>query len=317
MRGRAVVSFIAFGAMLALAVGYFAALGVKIGPPSDRTNLSMRLANINGLVVDANVLLRGVPVGKVTSLETNIEEATVRFYIDGQYRVPVDSDVKLGSLSALGEPYIQLIPRTDNGPMLHDGQRIAAESVIQPPYVSELATSVGRVLNQLDPDALERLVAEVDTAIPTENTVLPNLTRASKLLRNVAADMRGHGSELLDNFQTLLQNASWVGPLLADVAPYPTDIGRSLQGIWSAFEVNVEHGAPDTLVAFHRLIDRIQRLLDNNGGDLKVVGERFLPHIKGIAGALLNFDPSQIMANILATLPEDGVVTLHVDVLPN
>ncbi len=43
----------------------------------------------------------------------------------------------------------------------------------------------------------------------------------------------------------------------------------------------------------------------------------FLPQTKAIAGgALMNFDPSQIMANILATLPEDGVVTLHMNVLP-
>lgn len=316
MRGRGLVSFLAFGAMLALAAVYFAALGVRVGPPAHRTNLSMKIADINGLFVDSNVLLRGVPVGKITNLETAIDGATVDFYIDDRYRVPVDSDVKLGNLSALGESYIELVPRSDHAPMLRDGQRIATESVIQPPYVSELATSIGRVLNQLDPGALERILDEADTAIPPTNAVLPNLVRTSKLLRNVAADMHGRGSELLDNFQTLLRNASWVGPLLADVTPYPTDIGRSLQGIWSAFEVNIEHGAPDTLIAFHRLLDRIQRLLDNNGGDLKVLGERFLPHIKGIAGALLNFDPSQIMANILATLPEDGTVTLHVDVLP-
>lgn len=317
MRVRGLVSFMAFGIMVVLAVAYFAALGVRVGPPAHRTNLSMKIADINGLFVDSNVLLRGVPVGKITNLHTDIDGATVHFYIDNRYRVPVNSDVKLGNLSALGESYVELVPRTVSGPVFHDGQRIATESVIQPAYVSELATSVGRVLNQLDPDALKRIVAEADTAIPPTTSVLPNLVRTSKLLRNVAADMHGKGSELLDNFQTLLRNASWVGPLLADVTPYPTDIGRSLQGIWSAFEINVEHGAPDTLVAFHRLLDRIQKLLDDNGGDLKVLGERFLPHIKGIAGALLNFDPSEIMANILATLPEDGTVTLHVNVLPS
>jgi phospholipid/cholesterol/gamma-HCH transport system substrate-binding protein len=56
--------------------------------------------------------------------------------------------------------------------------------------------------------------------------------------------------------------------------------------------------------------------LDNNGGDLKELGEAFLPQLKKIAGALLNFDPSQILANILATVPEDGAVTLHV-AIPN
>lgn len=318
MNGRAVISFIAFGVVLALAAAYFAALGVRVGPPANRTNLSMKVADVNGLFVDSNVLLRGVPVGKITDLEAAIDGATINFYIDGRYRVPVDTDIKLGNLSALGESYIELVPRTSSGPMLNDGQHIAAQSVRQPPSVSDLATSIGRVLSQLDPGALERILNESDTAIPSTNTVLPNLTRTAKLLRNVAADMHGQGSELLDNFQTLLHNASWVGPLLADLTRYPVNLGQAIQGIWSGLALHVNgQGAPDDVYAFHRLLDRLQRLLDSNGGDLKVVGERFLPHIKGIAGALLNLDPSQILANILATLPEDGKVTLHVNVLPN
>ncbi len=65
---------------------------------------------------------------------------------------------------------------------------------------------------------------------------------------------------------------------------------------------------------FKDLLDRIQRLLDNNGGDLKVLGEAFQPQLKGIAGALLNFDSSQILSNILDSVPEDGAVTLHVTI---
>ncbi len=65
-----------------------------------------------------------------------------------------------------------------------------------------------------------------------------------------------------------------------------------------------------------RYLDRIVRFLDDNGGDLKVLGEAFLPHVKSIAGALMNFDPSQILANFLATLPEDGAITLHVTIPP-
>jgi hypothetical protein len=89
---------------------------------------------------------------------------------------------------------------------------------------------------------------------------------------------------------------------------------NTIGGLVVADKLNAGYPA---MVAFRRLLDRIQRLLDTNGGDLRVLGERFLPHAKAIAGALMNFDPSQIMANILATLPEDGVVTLHMNVLPS
>ncbi len=73
-------------------------------------------SDINNIVVDSNVLLRGVPVGKVTRIDTSVATATIHFYIDGQYQVPVDSDVRLDNLSALGESYIELEPRSSGGP---------------------------------------------------------------------------------------------------------------------------------------------------------------------------------------------------------
>jgi virulence factor Mce-like protein len=303
--------------MIALAIGYFALLGVRIGPPSHRTNVSMSVADVNSLVVGSNVLLRGVPVGKVTKIESSVNAAIIGFYIDGGYEVPVDSDARLENLSALGESYIGLVPKSQGGPMLHDGARIATERVIQPASISELATSVVRVLNQADPDALKRIVGETDTALPNPNSVLPNLSHTSKLLRNVAADMHGRGRDLLDNFQTLLQNAGWLGPLLADLTPALGPIGTHTGNIIGAPQIFIAQGTPQLIWNLNKYIDRIQKLLDDNGGDFKVLGEALLPQLKGIAGSLMNFDTGQILSNFLASVPADGAVTLHVTVPQN
>jgi phospholipid/cholesterol/gamma-HCH transport system substrate-binding protein len=312
MKVRDVMSFIAFGVAIAFAVGYISSLGVRVRPPSDRINVSMTVADINGLFVDSNILLRGVPVGKVTNIESSVGAATVDFYIDGRFRVPVDTEVRLENLSALGESYIELVPRSQKGGMLHDGQRIATESARQPPSISELATSVVRVLNQLDPSQLERIIGEADTALPATREVLPNLTHASRVLRNTAADMHGSGRALLDNFQSLLANAGFVGPILTSITPQVFNTGRNVRAALSGFTLSIHYGSPRNVDDLSRFLSRIQRLLDNNGGDLKVLGEAFRPKIKAIAGALLNFDAGQILTNILASLPEDGAITLHV-----
>ncbi len=316
MRTRDAVTFIAFGLMIAVSVGYIASLGVRVRPPSNRTNVSMEVADTNSLVVGSNILLRGVPVGKVSKIDGSIHAATIDFYVDNRYQVPVDTEVRLENLSALGESYIGLFPQRDDGPMLHDGQRIAAQRVIQPPSISELATSVVRVLNQADPDALKRVADEVDTALPNPNSVLPNLSRASTLLRNVAADMHGRGRDLLDNFQTLLQNAGWLGPLLADVTPVLSPIGGHVNNLVGAVRVFIDFGFPPTVWNLNRYLDRIQKLLDDNGADLKVLGEAVLPKLKGIAGSLMNFDTGQILSNFLASVPADGTITLHTTIPP-
>ena len=60
------------------------------------------------------------------------------------------------------------------------------------------------------------------------------------------------------------------------------------------------------------LFQRIQKFLDDRGADLRVLGEATSANVTLIANALKNFDSSQILANLLATVPKDGAIDLHV-----
>jgi phospholipid/cholesterol/gamma-HCH transport system substrate-binding protein len=314
---RYLLSFIAFGTIVAFCVYYVAALGVRVGPPEDRVNVTMRVPDVNGLVVDSTVLLRGVPVGKVTGIQTALSGATIQFYIAGAYPVPVDSEVRLENLSALGESYIGLMPRIASGPIFYDGQQVAAEDVTQPASISELSTSVVRVLNQLDPARLDRLVGEADVALPDPDTVLPNLARASVLLRNAVLSMDGRGAKVLDNFQILLRNAGFVGPQIAEITPALYAFGPEVFGLFTGAKNLVdETGSPEGMRNVGQLIERVQQFLDDRGPDLKVFADALTPNINGIAAAAMNFDTGRILSNMLAAYPEDGVVTLRVTTPP-
>ena len=48
VRVRDVVSFTAFAVIIAFVLGYFASLGLRISPPTHRTNLSMDVPDVNG-----------------------------------------------------------------------------------------------------------------------------------------------------------------------------------------------------------------------------------------------------------------------------
>lgn len=309
-----IASFVAFIAMIAVFVGYIASLGLRVSPPADRTTLSMAVADVNNLVEGSTVLLRGVPVGKVTAIDTSVATANVQFYI-AEYKVPVDSDIRLENLSALGESYIELEPRSSGGPTFHDGERIKTGAVKQPPSITELATSVVRVLNQLDPKQLSNVVGEADVALPDPSAVLPNLARASLLTRNTVAGFKGQGRELLDNFQVLLRNAGFVGPSLAGAAAPVRDLGPVFNIVWShALEDLLMGVYPATVIQLSDLVTRIQKFLDDRGTDLKVLGEATSSNVVLIANALKNLDSSQILSNLLATVPEDGAIELHVPI---
>ncbi|BBY81181.1 hypothetical protein MPUL_23390 [Mycolicibacterium pulveris] len=308
------LSFAAFAVIIVVTVGYIASFRVHAAAPDNRLDISMDVPDVKGLVVGSRVLLRGVPVGKVTAVETSVDAATVHFYVDGRHRVPVDSQVRLDNLSALGEAYIGLVPRTDDGPVLKDGQHISTESVVVPPSISELSTSVVRVLNQLDPGSLKRTVEEADVALPDPDRVLPNLVRASQLLRNMTVSMNGRGQEVLANFQTLLQNADWVGPALADIGPDVRAAGDGIAGTFFGMMNTIAWNNPENMDLFGNFLARIQAFLDSRGPDVKVLAQALTPQFTGIGGALMNIDTGRLLANALSGIPEEGAITLRVTI---
>jgi virulence factor Mce-like protein len=316
MSVRNLLTVTALTAIVVLAIGYIGTLGVRIHPPDHRTNLSMAVTNINGLVVGSNVLLRGVPVGEVTAIDAAVDAATVDFYIEGAHQVPVDSTVRLDNLSALGETYIGLFPRTSGGPLLTDGQHLAVEAITQPPTISDLAVSMGRLLEQADPTQLTRIVTEADTALGDPDVLLPNLAHTATLMRSEVMSMDGRGRELLVNVQTLLRNAEFVGPTLAHLAPHLNQLGPNVQGIFAGAMNLVLAGSPEALERLQAYLARIQNFLDTRAPDIKVLAETLLPNIRSIGSALTNFDTGRLLGNMLRGIPEDGAIELRVSVLP-
>lgn len=313
MMWKNAAAFTAFLAMIVAFVVYIVSLGIGVTPPANRTNLTMNVSDINNLVVDSNVLYRGVPVGKVSQIDTSIANSTIHFYVQGEYKVPAGSTIRLENLSALGESYIEIEPTNLSSPWLRDGQQIASESVKLPASISELGTSVVRVLNQLDPNQLEQVVGEVYEGLPDPYAVLSNLEHASLLLRSTTRDLNGRGGKVLDNAQSLLENAGFVGPALADATPGVAGLGPPLQSLWNnGANINIRGDSPGNVYMFGKFLQRIQKLLDDRGPDIRTLTEPLLANVNAIAASLRTIDTSQVLANLLSAVPEDGVINLHV-----
>ncbi|GFG72013.1 MlaD family protein [Mycolicibacter senuensis] len=309
-----IASVTLFALLIAIGSAYIASFDLHTRAPDNRTNLSMEVPDVKGLVVGSSVLLRGASVGKVTGVSSSTTNATIDFYVEADHQIPIDSDVRLDNLSALGEAYVGFLPRTAQGPMLTDGQRISTESIIVPPSISQLATTVVRMLNQMDPDQLKRILDESDAALPEPTQVLPNLSRASLLNRNMVVGMDGTGKEVLGNFQTLLQNADWVGPHLSQLTPHLWDFSPTISDLWVGTMNTVVWNNPENMVLFGNFLDRIQVFLDTRAPDLQVITRTLIPQFQGISGALMNFDTGQILSNVLSGIPEEGAIKLHVTI---
>lgn len=313
---RSIATAVAFAVIVVGALGYIAALGVRTGPPAARTELSMVVTNLNGLVTGSRVLLRGVPVGAVTAVHPTVEGVTVDFYVDAAHPIPADTVVRLDNLSALGEAVIGLFPRTADGPVLADGQRLNAEMVRRPMSIADLAIALGLLLQQADPERLSRIVTEADIALADPDAVLPNLSRAATLLHGEVSTLDGRGAELVDNIQILLRNAGFVGPALAEIGPQLGGIGANMQQVLGNAMNLVLAGSPENLERFTAYLNRIQAFFDTRAPDIKVLAETLLPNARAMSDALTHFDTARLLDNLLVGMPADGTITLHVTADP-
>lgn len=189
----------------------------------DYLNASLVLDDSGGLGVGSPVLLTGIEVGRVTSVDRAADGVEVGFRVDDSHRLPTDSVVTVEHLSALGEPYVQFVPKTGAGPYLRDGQRLRSEDIHSPLSIPQAARMVTRTMNQLDPATMGSLVRTLHDALHGTDAVLPELTRAADLLAATIMSREPRIAELLDNFETAAADSDWAGPPLRRRPPNSPD----------------------------------------------------------------------------------------------
>ena len=71
---------------------------------------------------------RGVQIGKVTAIGLTPNGAKATLTIDTSPKIPADLQAEVRSISAVGEQYVDLLPRTDSPPYLDDGSVITKDT---------------------------------------------------------------------------------------------------------------------------------------------------------------------------------------------
>ncbi|CAM2942113.1 outer membrane lipid asymmetry maintenance protein MlaD [Rariglobus hedericola] len=107
-------------AYLALRIGAGAMLG------GDTYTLKARFTNAGGLNPGSNVLIAGVPVGRVDSIKLNPEDysAVVELSVRKDVKLPTDSIASIKTSGLIGDKFLALSPGSDDE-MLPSGAMIS------------------------------------------------------------------------------------------------------------------------------------------------------------------------------------------------
>lgn len=181
-------------------VGYMRMPGLLFG--IGRYQVVLDLPNSGGLYPQANVTYRGTEVGQVKNIRLTDTGVQALLSLESDIPIPSDLVAQVHSQTAVGEQYVELLPRNDTSAALKDGDVIADGSV--PPDVNELLDATNRGLQAIPGDSLETVINEAYTAYGGLGPEIGRIVRGSTAL---AIDSRRH----LDELTNLADNS---GPIL-------------------------------------------------------------------------------------------------------
>jgi phospholipid/cholesterol/gamma-HCH transport system substrate-binding protein len=170
----------------------------------DRYSVTVQLPQAGGLYPGGNVTYRGVEIGRVQTVRLTQTGAEAVLQLDSDVHVPADLDAQVHSVSAVGEQYVELLPRTAKGPSLKDGDVIALDRTYVPPDINSLLEATNRGLTAIPRDNLKTVVDEGYSAF---GGVGPDLSRLVKGTTDLAINARKN----LDALTTLIDQSK---PLL-------------------------------------------------------------------------------------------------------
>lgn len=160
---RTKLQLLVFAVITLLGVSYVGAQYAKLDRVVlDRTyEVSAHFRESGGIFVGAEVTYRGVGVGRVSELSLTDEGVDVELEIDNDDdRIPADTIAVVANRSAVGEQYVDLQPRTSDGPYLEDGSSIALGDTRIPISTTKLLTDVDALVRSVDQDNLRTTIDE-------------------------------------------------------------------------------------------------------------------------------------------------------------
>lgn len=289
---------------IASVVGVLAMVFFYIQAPTllgiGRMTVTLELPAAGGLYRFSNVTYRGVEVGKVTSVELTRGGAKAVMSLSSSPKIPANLEAQVRSISAVGEQYVELRPRTDSGPYLHDGSVIAKSDTTIPQDVGPMLDQVSALIKSIPKDKLNALLDESFKGFNGSGYDLSSLADSSAQL---SRDLNRVG----DNARDLYTDS---GPLLDSQAETSDSIrqwSQSLSGISQQLVTNdpqirtVLRNGPGAFDEASALLSQIKPTLPVLLANLKTIGQILVVYHAGVEQLLVILPPD--VAGIQAVAP--------------
>jgi phospholipid/cholesterol/gamma-HCH transport system substrate-binding protein len=213
MRGR-IGQLVAIGCVL----GVLVAFGVWWFTPRPGRTITAYLSSAVGLFPDNDVLILGVPVGHITSVQPQGRLVKVVMTIEDSVLIPAGASAVVISPSLVAGRSIQLTPAYTHGPTMPDGGVIPVERTAVPLGIDDLARAANDLATMLGPRGANQNGALSDALDVTANNLRGNGQAVNDTIGNVSQLTQTLAGSRKELFDTVRQLQSFVSTLAANDA---------------------------------------------------------------------------------------------------
>jgi phospholipid/cholesterol/gamma-HCH transport system substrate-binding protein len=255
-----------------------------------RITVTLELPATGGLYRFSNVTYRGVQVGTVTAVSLMSNGAKATLSLGTSPKIPADLKAEVRSVSAVGEQYVDLRPRTDSAPYLRDGSVIAMRDTTIPQAVGPMLDQVSALVKSIPKNKLGQLLDESFQAFNGSGYDVGSLSDSAS---RIASD----ANAVVDRTRALIEDS---GPFLESQAQTTDSIrtwARSLAGI-SDVLVNDDsrvrtllQNGPEAANEASRLLEQVKPTLPLLLANLTTIGQIGITYHRSLEQLLVLLPP--------------------------
>lgn len=311
MNRRILLSNLGLLAVMAAGLTYILLGVVRIDPTAEPFRVTINLAQSGGLLDRSEVTYRGYRVGKIDDIRLRPGGVAVDVLIGEGARIPADTDVVVGGLSAAGEQYLDFRPRTDAGPYLVDGSVIAEKDASTPTPFSDLLVHLNDLAKQIDPRKVDLVVTELATAFDGTGPELGKILDGGDYLLAGLEQVLPETVSLLHNGRIVLGTVADLNDELTRLTRAGTTLGTVLRESDPEIRALLDQ-APGALDLVDSLLKKNEPTMAALLGDLGTVSEVVALRLPAIG----TFLPAMSDLGSLTVTARDGAIRVVTDLYP-
>ncbi|MBH0776607.1 MlaD family protein [Nocardia bovistercoris] len=277
---RVVASFVGLLVIFLSGTSYLLLGTLDVNPLRGKYTVRVELAQSGGLLPGQDVTLHGVKIGTVAALDIVDNTVVAVANIDERTSIPGSGPVRVASLSAAGEQYLDFAPTTDDGPYLADGSVVPLDRTSTPTTLATMLGDLSGTLAQVDPDKIRAVERELGVSSDGPEK-LAAIVDGGTFLISTLDSVLPQTVSLLHNSKVLLGLIGENGQALHDTAG---DLAATMRGVnakTGGFEQMVDL-APGALTTMDAIIAQNSPTMVQLLGNLTTTSQMLYLHIPAL-----------------------------------